>query len=271
MSFDLFLTQPYFQRILATALLVAVTAAVLGVFLVLRNLSLFGDGIAHISFAGVALGFVLGILPVGMALLSSLLGALAIQELRRRGITKGDTAIGIIFTGSLAFGVLLLSFGTGTNLNLESYLFGNLLLVGATDFYVVAATAAVVLLALLLLYRPFFSLTFDAQAAEVQGLPVRALETVFTLLTAAAIVIAARIVGVLLVSSLLVVPAATALQWARGFRQALALAVVLALASVLLGLFLSAEIAVPSGAAIAVVSTALFAGGTLLQRVVRGA
>lgn len=269
MSFDLFLSEPYFQRVLATALVVAVTASVLGVFLVLRNLSLFGDGIAHISFAGVALGFVLGILPTGMALLFSLLGALAIQELRRRGITKGDTAIGIIFTGSLAFGVLLLSLGPGTGLDLESYLFGNLLLVGAADFYVVCATAAAVLAALALLYRPFFALTFDAQAAEVQGLPVRGLETVFTLLTAAAIVIAARIVGVLLVSSLLVVPAATALQWARGFRQALLLAVGLALTAVVVGLLASAELAVPSGAAIAVASTLLFAVGTLAHRAVR--
>lgn len=270
MSFDLFLSEPYFQRILATALLVAVTAAVLGVFLVLRNLSLFGDGIAHIGFAGVALGFVLGLFPTGMALAASLLGALAIQELRRRGVTKGDTAIGVIFTGSLALGVLLLSVGTGPRVDLESYLFGNLLLVGASDFYAVAATAAAVLAALALLYRPFFALTFDAQAAEVQGLPVRALETVFTLLTAAAIVIASRVVGVLLVSSLLVVPAATALQWARGFRQALALSVAVALASVLLGLLASAELAVASGAAIAAASTGFFALGTLSRRLVRG-
>jgi zinc transport system permease protein len=197
------------------------------------------------------------------------LGALAIQEMRRRGIARGDTAIGIIFTGSLAAGILLLSVGAGPVIDLESYLFGNILLVGEQDFLLVAATAAVVLAALGLLFRPFFVLTFDAQAADVQGLPVRLLESLFTLLTAGAIVVAARIVGVLLVSSLLVVPAATALQWARGFRQAIVLAVLVAVGSVLAGLALSAELALATGATIAAVSTAAFVLSLGLRRVLR--
>ncbi|MEA3190589.1 MAG: zinc transport system permease protein [Thermoplasmata archaeon] len=258
MTFELFLQDPYFQRILLTALVVAATAAALGIHLVLRGLSLFGDGVAHISFAGVALGFALGVLPLASAMVLSCVGALAIQELRRRQLTKGDTAIGVIFTASLALGVVLLSLGAGPGVSLDSYLFGNLLLVGEQDFWIVVAVAVVVLATLALLHRALFALTFDAQGAEVQGLPARGLETVLTLLTAAAIVVASRVVGVLLVSSLLVVPAAAALQWARGFRQAMAIAMALAVAVTVLGLAVSAEFALPSGATIALVSSASF-------------
>jgi zinc transport system permease protein len=268
MTAEIFLTEPYFQRVLLTALLVAVVAAVLGVYLVLRGMSLFGDGIAHISFAGVALGFLVGVLPLALALAFSVLGALAIQELRRRNITKGDTAIGIIFTGSLAFGIVLLSVGTGSGVNLESYLFGNILLVTEQDFWLVGLIALVVLSLTFAARRPLLALTFDAQSAEVQGLPVRRLETLFTIATAISIVIAARIVGVLLVSSLLVVPAAASLQWARSFRQATLLSVAIALVSVVVGIAVSAEFALATGASIAVVSTTLFAVTVGIRRIV---
>lgn len=257
---------PYFQRVVLTALLVAGVAAVLGVFLVLRGLSLFGDGIAHVSFAGVALALATGWMPLGTTLAVACGGAVLIQELRRRGIVRGDAAIGIVFTTALAVGFLIATHAR-TFVDLESYLFGSIYLSGdRASLMLIVGTALAVLVALLPLWRPFFAITFNQEAAEVQGLPVRTLDTLFTLLTAAAVVVAARVVGVLLISSLVIVPAATALQFARGFRAVLVWSPLVALAAVLLGFLVSTELDWTGGASITVASTALFLVGVLVSK-----
>jgi zinc transport system permease protein len=236
-----------------------VLCGVLGVFVVLRGLSLLGDGLAHISFAGVALGLVLGIYPLGVALVAAVLGALIIHFLRERQVVRGDTAIGILFTAGLALGILLISSSRGLNVNVESYLFGSILGVQPRDVLVIAALGGALLLALGLLYKEFFYLAFSEEAARISGLPVHMLNVLFVSLTAASIVVAARVVGVLLVSALLVVPAASALQFARSFRGALALSVLFGVASAAAGLYASAEWGYATGASIALASTAFFA------------
>jgi len=268
MGFDVFLTDPYFRRVLLTALVVAAVAGALGVFLVLRQLSLLGDGIAHVAFGGIAIAFFANLAPLPASLVFASAGALVIQELRRRGLVKGDAAIGIIFTGSLALGYMLIAKGR-VRVDVESYLFGNLLFTTSADLTLALVTAGVVALVLLALWRPLFAVTFDAEAAEVSGLPLVALETVFTLLSAASIVIAARVVGVLLVSALVVVPAATALQFARGFRAALVLSPLIALGTVVLGTVVSATWVFPAGASIAIVSGGVFLVASLVARALR--
>jgi zinc transport system permease protein len=229
---------------------------------VLRQLSLLGDGIAHVAFGGIAIAFFSNLAPLPASLVFACTGALVIQELRRRGFVKGDAAIGIIFTSSLAFGYMLIYKGH-VRVDVESYLFGNLLFTTSADLNLAIATAIVVAGVLVAIWRPLFAVTFNAEAAEVSGLPIVALETIFTLISAASIVIAARVVGVLLVSALVVVPAATALQFARGFRTAMILAPAIALLTVVLGIFVSATWVFPAGASIAIVSGAIFLAATL--------
>lgn len=258
-AIDLFLTYPFLQRALLAALIVAVLLGLLGVYVVLRGLSMLGDGLAHISFAGIALGLMLGIYPLGAALVAAVLGALAIQVLRSTNIVRGDTAIGILFTAGLALGIVIVSKSRGFGLDLTSYLFGNLLAVTGLDILLVGGVGAALLALLLLLHKELFYVTFSEEAARLSGLPVGVLNTIFTALTAASVVVAARIVGILLVSALLVVPAATGLQFAKSFRQALAYSVCFGLASVLLGVFAAAEWGLATGASVALASTALFA------------
>lgn len=265
---ELFLNYPFLQRALLAALLVAVLCAVIGVYVVLRGLSLIGDGLAHISLAGVALGLVLGIYPLAVALVAAVLGALVIQLMRSREVVRGDTAIGILFTGGLAFGILLISQGRGTGVDLASYLFGNLLAINARDVWLIAGVAGVLLVVFAALRKEFFYVTFNEEAARLSGLPVAALNVVFTVLTAASIVVAARIVGVLLVSALLIVPAATSLQFARSFRGALALSVIAGGTSVVLGVFAAAQYGYPTGASVALASTALFTLAVLAKTLV---
>ena len=229
----------------------------MGVFLVLRNLSLLGDGLAHMSFGGVALGLIAGFYPLGAALLFAVGGALAVHFLRERGYVKGDVAIGILFTTGLAFGILLISANQGFNVNTHSFLFGSILAIDTRDLYVTSLVAAALVGLLLLFYKELFYMTYSEEAARVSGLPVGLLNVLFMALTACAIVVAARIVGILLVSALIVVPAAS-LQVAKSFRLALCLSVLVGVASVVVGIALSVQQGYATGASVALTCVAFF-------------
>ncbi len=258
MSFELFLTEPYFQRVLATALVVAATAAVIGVFLIQRGMALFGDGVAHMSFAGIAIGFVAGWLPLVSAIVVASVGALAVQAMQRRAWARSDAALGIVYTASLALGVVLVSSRGAVPVDVESYLFGNLLLAGAQEFQLASIIALIVAVSVIVLWRPFLLLSFGEERAEVQGLPAKALNAAFTILTALTVVASVRVVGVLLVSGLLIIPASAASRLARSMRQAVLLSILFAVIAVLVGLAISAEFSLASGATITLVAAALF-------------
>jgi zinc transport system permease protein len=258
MSLDLFFTEPYFQRVLATALIVAATAAVLGVFLVQRGMALFGDGVAHMSFAGIAIGFVAGWLPLAGAVLVAIVGALAVQELQRRGLARSDAALGLVYTSSLAVGVVLVSRRGAVPPDVESYLFGNLLLAGQQEFLLAAGVSAAVAIMVSLLWRPLLLLSWGEEEARVQGLPARALNTLFTILVALTVVAAVRVVGVLLVSGLIIIPAAAANRLARSTREAVFISIAMAIAAVLAGLAVSVQFSLASGATITLAAAAMF-------------
>ena len=265
---DLLLSYSFLQRALLAALLVALLCGVLGVYVVLRGLAMLGDGLAHISFAGVAIGLVAGVYPLAVALVVAVAGAFAIQALRSRDVVRTDTAVGILFTAGLALGILVVSRGRAGGVDIGSYLFGNLLAVTAGDLWLVGG-ASVALLALFALFqKELLYVTFSEEAAKLSGLPVAALNALFTVATAMSVVVAARIVGVLLVSALLVVPAAASLQATRSFRGTLVASVLYGLASVLLGTVAALQWDLATGATIALASTGLF-GVAVLARLTR--
>jgi zinc transport system permease protein len=257
--YGVFADNAFMLRALEAGLVVALVAAVLGVFNVLRGLSLVSDGLAHVSLGGVALGLLLGFFPIGIAIGSAILGGLAIQVMRERGYAKSDAAIGIIFSTGLAIGIAIISHGgSGLTRDVGSYLFGSILTSTQQDIVTVTIGAAVVLVALLAFYKEMLYLAFNEEAARVSGLPVSALNAIFTILTAVSVVLAARVVGVLLVSALMIVPASSALHLARSFRAALAISVVLGMVSVVVGLYASYAVDIATGPAIALASTAMF-------------
>ncbi len=274
-ALDLFITYDFLRWAALGAVLVAILCATLGVLVVLRGLSLLGDGLAHLSFAGVAVGLAVGFYPLAFALVAAIGGAILIHILREKQIVKGDTAIGILFTAGLSFGVIVISATRGLTINIHSYLFGSLLAIQRLDLVIIAGVGGALLLTLAALYKEFFYMTFSEEAARMSGLPVNVLNILFVSLTAASIVVAARIVGVLLVSALLIVPAATGLQFARSFRGALMLSTGFGILSVLIGLYASAANGFATGASIALASTILFAlavlGKALVQRARRPA
>ncbi len=254
------------QRALVAGILVAIAAAIMGTFIILRGMSLLGDSLAHASFGGIALAIFLSVSPFYLALLTAVVGGVTIHVLEHRGIVRGDAALGIVFTAGLGLGIIVVSAAGGFNVNLLRFLFGSILTVTWEDVLLFGILVAVLLGVVIGLYKEYLYLTFDEETAEASGLPTHGLNILFSVLTAVAVVASIKIVGVLLVSALLVVPAAASQHVARSFRQALSLAVAFALVSMVGGILLAFLFNWPPGGAIVVISLTLFTVVALARR-----
>ncbi|MBK29558.1 MAG: hypothetical protein CMB49_02455 [Euryarchaeota archaeon] len=259
--FPYFFTMGMFQRAILAAILVTIVSGMLGCFLLIRNLALMGDGLAHVSFGGVAIGIVLGATaPLWYALVCCLIAAILIHELQTREILTGDAAIAIFLTGMLALGLVILRiFGGGITTDIEGYLFGNLLLIDEESLDMIAVISIFSFNLLVVMRSILLASTIDPLAARVQGIPVRGIGLMFSVITAAVVVSMVQIVGALLVTALLVTPAATAQLIGRSFRSCLIWAQIFGFTSVILGLYFSAEYQAGSGSMIALTAAIIFA------------
>ncbi len=269
--FPYFFTMEMFQRSLLAAILVTIVAGILGTFLLIQNLALIGDGLAHVSFGGVAIGVVLGATsPLWYALVFSITAAILIHELQSREILTGDASIAIFLTGMLALGLVVLRMeGGAITTDIEGYLFGSLLLIDDDDLDMISVICIVSLVLLAFIRTGLLASTVDPLAARVQGIPVRGIGLMFSVITAAVVVSMVQVVGALLVTALLVTPAATAQLVGRSFRSCVIWTQVFGLSSVLLGLYLSAEENTGSGAMIALVAATIFAIVAIFQTIVK--
>ena len=249
-----------FQNALVASIMVTVVAGLLGSFLLVRNLSLIGDGLAHVSFGGICVGIVLGSTsPLWFALVFSVTAAILIFEMQRKEMLTGDASIAIFLTGFLAFGLVVLRlWGGGVTFDVEGYLFGNLLLIDEQSLDLILIISIFSIVSISFLHNGLLAITIDPLAAQVQGLPARAIGLFFIVTTAAVVVSMVQIVGTLLVTALLVTPAATAQLVGRSFRSCLIWTQIFGLSSVFLGLYLSSEMETGSGSMIAVVAAVIF-------------
>lgn len=259
--FPYFFEWEIFQRALISVILVTVVAGMLGVFLIIQNLSLIGDGLAHVSFGGIAIALVLGATsPMWWALLFSVIASMIIYEFQTREILTGDASIAIFLTGMLALGLVTLRIGGGAvTADIEGYLFGSVLLVDTTDLNMIATICVVAMIAMATIGPSVLVCTVDPMAARVQGLPVNAIGRLFSIITAAVVVSMVQVIGALLVTALLVTPAATAQQIGTSFRSCLLWTQFFGLLAVFGGLFLSSEVGGGSGAMIALFAAVMFA------------
>jgi len=239
----------FMQRAFIAGILIAIICAVIGVFLVLRRMSLLGDGLAHISFGGIAAGMFFNFYPLLSALVFSILAAIGIQKLKGMRV-YGDAAIAIFFSFGLAIGVVMVSLSHGFNADLFSFLFGSILAVSEIDILLILGMGIISLAALWLFFKELFYITFDEESARASGIPVERLNIMLVVLTAIAVVLSMRIVGLLLVSSFLVIPASISLLVCRSFRQTILFAVFSAIISVVLGLMLAFYFDLAAGGAI---------------------
>jgi zinc transport system permease protein len=243
----------------AAGAVVGVLAPAVGFFLVQRRMSLIGDGLGHVAFAGVAAGYLLGISPVLTALIAAVLGGLAIEWLRSRQRTAGDQALALVFYTGLAAGVVLVSLAGALNVNLFGFLFGSILTVTRPDVVVIALLGATGLGTIALLYRALTGAVLDEEGARVAGVPVAFLNLVVVVLAALTIALSMRIVGILLVAALMVLPVSAASRIAWSMRSTLGVSMVIGLTCVLAGLTAAYYADLPPGGTIV-----LFAAGAFL-------
>jgi zinc transport system permease protein len=252
------LESEFMRLAFAAGAVIGVLAPAVGFFLVQRQMSLIGDGIGHVAFAGVAAGLLLDVSPVATALVAAVVGGVAIEWLRSRRHAAGDQALALVFYTGIAGGVVLVSVAGSLDVNLFQYLFGSILTVTREDVAVVAVLGAAGLATLALLYRALCAVVLDEEGARVAGVPVGVLNVAVAALAAITVALSMRIVGVLLIAALMVLPVSAAMRLAWSMWSALLLSIATGLVSVLTGLSLAYYADLPPGGTIVLVAAGSF-------------
>ncbi len=264
MSLEIF-EYAFMQRALAAGLAVAAACSVIGLFLVLRRHSLFGDAMAHASFGGVAAGLAAGIYPIWAAYAVSVASALAITRIRQRFDLSGEAAVAVLLSSGIAVGLVVISATGGFSVDIFSFLFGSILLVGPTELVTMVALASAVLAILAALYRQVLHATFSEEQARAAGVRVEAVDYLIVALAGVVVVTAIQLVGILLISALFVIPNVTAIMYGRGFKQTAALSVAFSATAVVAGILVSYVFDIAPSGTIVLVAIAIM-GCTLGAR-----
>lgn len=248
----------FMQRALITGIAVAIICSAVGLFLVLRRHSLFGDALAHLAFGGIAVGLFTNIYPIWTAVIVSVLAALGMTKLRQSTNIPPDATVAVLLSSGLALGIVLVSLSGGFSVDLFSFLFGSILLVSQEELFMILALSAAIMAVLLALYKKFMYITFDEEQAKVSGLQVSKLNYLFIVLASIAVIASIRLVGILLISSLIVIPNITAILLGKGFRKTAAISGAIAVIGVVAGILLSYVANIASGGTIVLVLVMIF-------------
>jgi zinc transport system permease protein len=240
-------------------LAIAVVAPVLGIFLVLKRYSLIADTLSHVSLAGIALGLLLNINPLFMAITVTTISSVIIDKLRLSRKVYGESALALFLAGSLALAVVLISISHGFNSTLFNYLFGSIATVTSGDIATVTIMGLIVLVSITLFYKELLYITFDEVSARVSGINVNLINTIFILLSAITISLAIPTVGILLISALIVIPVITALQFRKSFIPTIIIAQAISVVSVIVGIVASFYFNLAPGGTIVLISLIIFA------------
>ncbi len=250
--FDIF-HYGFVQRAMIAGVLIAAVSALLGMFLVLRRFSLIGDGLAHTTFGSVAVVLLIGISPLYVTLAALplvMIASLAIFKLTSSRKINADAAIGIVSSLGIAAGIIFASLSGGFNVDLLSYLFGNILTVNNTELFLSFIVFLIVVAMVIYFYDDLFAVTFDQELAQSIGVNTRRINVILFLLTAIAAVLAMKVAGIMLVSALLILPALTALQLSVSFRATMIAAVAFSILAVVCGIIFAFLLNLPAGATI---------------------
>ncbi|UAC47271.1 metal ABC transporter permease [Bacillus aquiflavi] len=252
----------FLQNAFITGIIIGVIAPLLGVFIVVRRLSLIADALSHVTLAGIAASLFLekrfmmftGVNPLYMGMAFSVAGSLLIERLRTVYKHYQELAIPIILSGGIGLGVLFISLADGFNTDLFSYLFGSVSAVGRADLGIIIVVSLLVIATVFLLYKELFLLSFDEEHAKASGLHAKTIHFIFIVLVALVIAVLMRIVGILLVSSLMTLPVAASMRLAKGFKQTIFFSILFGEIAVTGGLLLSYYLDLAPGGTIVLLS-----------------
>ncbi|TGB03929.1 metal ABC transporter permease [Halobacillus salinus] len=265
----------FLQNAVITGLLIGVVAPLLGVFIVVRRLSLIADALSHITLTGIAASLLLEKRvsaindwnPVYMGMVFSVAGAILIERLRKVYKHYEELAIPIILSGGIGLGVILISLADGFNTDLFSYLFGSVTAVDRSSMWTVLFITLGVIAIVILFYKELFVLSFDEEHASISGVSGRFIHLLFIVMVALVIASSMQVVGILLVSALMTLPVASALRLSRSFKQTIGLSILFGETSVIIGLFSSYHLSVPPGGTIVMTAVLILVMTIMYKRV----
>jgi zinc transport system permease protein len=254
------LTFSFMHRALISGVAIAILCSVIGLFLVLRRYSLFGDAIAHSSFGGIALGLMAGVYPLWTAYGVSLVSALIITKIKEKYDISGDAAIAVLLSSGIAVGLVIISVSGGFTIDIFSFLFGSILLVSVNETILILSLTGIILIVILLLYRQLLYSTFNEEQAKVSGIPVERINYLIVFMAGLTVVTSIQLVGVLLISALFVIPNVTAIMYGKGFKTTAILSISFSIFSVVTGILVSYIFDITPAGTIVLLSIGLFAG-----------
>ena len=243
----------FMQNAFMAGFIISILCPFIGLFLVLRRYSMIGDTLSHSSFAGVAIGLVLGVNPLITAFLFTTLCAIIIELLREYYKKYAELVMSLVLTFSLGIAIILISSGKASA-KVNSFLFGSILTVSTQDIFMILIVGIICLIALIFLYNKLIYITFDEEGAKTAGIKVKLINYIFTILVGATISMSIRIMGILVISSIMIVPVATAMQLKKGFKTTLLYSIFFGMFDILMGLFLSYYINSAPGGTFAITS-----------------
>ena len=255
----------FMQNAIISGIAISLVCSTVGLFLVLRKYSLFGDALAHSAFGGVALGLFLGVYPLWAAYVVSILSALALTKIRQKFDISGDAIIAILLSSGIAIGIVLISLSGGFSIDIFSFLFGSILLVSTENVIMVLGLCAAIFIILITGYRKFMYITFSEEQAQVSGIPVQKLNYLLIAIAGITVVTSMQLVGVLLVSALFVIPNVTAMMFKRSFKQTVILSMSFSVFSTVAGIMISYPLDIAPSGMVVLLAIALFIGSLIIK------
>jgi len=252
------LLYPFFQRALLGLVIISLAVGIIGTYIMSRRMVFISGGITHACFGGLGLGYWLGVSPIAMAAVAAVAGSLGVEWLSTRMRARSDSAIAVVWAIGMALGIVFIFLTSGYVPELNTFLFGNVLTISPHDLWLFAGFTLLLGIFFLCAYRTIVAVAFDPDFAKVNGLPVRMVNYIMTVLMALAIVLTIRLVGIMLLMSMLTLPQMVAERWCRRFSQLALLSALVAAVGSVGGLFLAYWIEVPASATIVLLLTIMY-------------
>ena len=264
MVFDI-LSFGFMQNAIISGIAISLICSTVGLFLVLRKYSLFGDALAHSAFGGVALGLFLGFYPLWAAYAVSILSALGLTKIRQKFDISGDAIVAILLSSGIAVGIVLISLSGGFSIDIFSFLFGSVLLVSTENVIGILGMCAAILIILIIGYKKFMYITFSEEQARVSGIRVEKLNYLLIAIAGITVVTSMQLVGVLLVSALFVIPNVTAMMFKRSFKQTIILSMSFSVFSTVAGILISYPLDIAPSGMVVLLAITLFIGSLVMK------
>ena len=256
-------------RAILVGSLIALSSAFLGVFLILQRQSMIGDGLAHVSFATIAIALFFNQSPLIVSIPLVILSSFLIIKLNDKAQINGDAAIGLISAFAVAIGVLISSLAQGFNIDLFSYLFGSILVISQLDVILSIILSIIVIILIIFNYNNLFAMTYDQDFATVIGIKTNKMKYLVSVLTSITVVLGIRVVGTMLISSMIIFPTVTSLLVTKGFKETIIMSTIVSIISVVLGIFSSYILNLPTGATIVLINAAIFVIVLIYSKIIK--